>query len=80
MLNRCFISRESIKLIWIHAEESVMKSCFYCKKCDKCNKYDEIRNECETKEFNSFNKEVRNWEVMYRGNGKHKHLKIKPRD
>ena len=37
-------------------------------------------DECKTNGLMSFNKEVKNWEVIYRGNEKHKHLKIKPRD
>ena len=78
MPNRRFMSRESLKLIWIHAEDDLMKSCFYCKKCKKCNKIYEIRDECKAKGFLSFNKEVKNLEVMYRR--KNKHIKIKPRD
>ena len=72
------MSRESLKLIWTHAEDDVMKSCFYCKNCGKCDKFYKIMNECKTKGFLCFNKEVKCWEVIYRG--KNKHFEIKPRD
>ena len=71
-------SRESLKLIWIRAEENVMKSCFYCRKCANCSKFYEIMIECKVKGVLSFNKEVKNWEVMHKG--KNKHFKLKPRD
>ena len=55
------MSRESLKLIWMRAQDDVIsKSCFYCKKCEKCNKLYEIKDECKVKGFLSFNKEVRN--------------------
>ena len=73
-----FVPREFLKLIWMHAEDDVMKSCFYCKMCQKCNKFHEIRNECNAKDFLTFNKEVKNWKVTHRG--KNKHFKIIPRD
>ena len=72
--HRRFVSREFLKLIWMRAEDDVMKSCFYCKMCQKCNKLYEIWNECNAKGFLSFNKEVKNWEVTYRA--KNKHFKI----
>ena len=74
------MSRESLKLIWMDAEDDVMQSYLYCKKCQKCNNFYEIMDECKTNGLMSFNKEVKNWEVIYRGNEKHKHFKIKPRD
>ena len=55
-----------------------MKSCFYCRKCEKCIKFYEIMNEYKAKGLLTFNKELKNWEVIYRG--KNKHFKIKPRD
>ena len=64
---RRFMSRESLKLIWMHAEDDVMKSCFYCKKCEKRDKFYKIMNERKAKGFLSFNKEVKCSEVMYRG-------------
>ena len=70
--------RESVKLVWMHAEDDVMKNCFYCKNCEKCNKFYEIMTECQAKGLLSFNKDVQNWEVMRRG--KNKHFKIRPRD
>ena len=79
MPNRRFMLREFLKLIWMNAEDDVMKSCFYCRKCGKCNKFYEIMDECNAKGFLSFNKEVKNYEVIYRGK-KNKHFKIKPRD
>ena len=78
MLIRRFMSRESLKLIWMHAEDDVTKSCFYCRKCEKCIKFYEIMSECKKKGFLSFNIEVNNWEVTYRGK-KNKHFKIKLR-
>ena len=69
------MARESLKLIWTHAEDDVMKICFYCRKCEKCNKFYEIMDECKAKDLLSFNIEVKNWEVIYRG--KNKHFKIK---
>ena len=78
MPNRRFMLRESLKLIWKDAENDVMKSCFYCKKCEKCKRFYEIRDECETKGFLSFRKEVLSCKVIYRG--KNKYFKIKPRD
>ena len=39
MLNPCFILSEFLELIWMHAEDDVMKSCLYCRKCEKCNKF-----------------------------------------
>lgn len=39
MPNQHFMSRESLQLIWLHAEEDVMENCFYCKKCKKCDKF-----------------------------------------
>ena len=71
MSNRRFMSIESLKLIWMHAEDDVMKSCFCCKKCEKRKKFYKIRNECETKGFLSFDKEVTSWEVIYREKNKH---------
>ena len=65
MSKRDVISRESLKLIWIRAEEDVMKSCFYCRKCAKCSKFYEIMTECKAKGLLSFNKEVKNWEVIF---------------
>ena len=41
-------------------------------------KFYKIMNKYKAKGFRSFNKEVKCWEVMYRG--KNKHFKIKPRD
>ena len=76
MSKRHVMSRKSLKLIWIRAEEDVMKSCFYCRKCGKCSKFYEIMTECKAKGFLSFNKEVKNWEFM---RGKNKYFKIKPR-
>ena len=55
-----------------------MKSCFYCRKCANCSKFYEIMIECKVKGVLSFNKEVKNWEVMHKG--KNKHFKLKPRD
>ena len=78
MPNQRFMSRESLKLIWTHAEDDVMKSYFYCRKCEKCNNFYDIMDECKAKYLLSFNKEVKNWEAVYRG--KNKHFKIKPRD
>ena len=78
MSHRCIMLRESLKLIWIHAEDDVMNSCFYCKKCEKCDKFYKIINECKAKGFLSFSKEVKCWEVNY--TGRNKHFKIKPRD
>ena len=78
MSHRSFMSRESLKLIWMHAQDDVTKSCFYCKKCEKCNKLYEIKDECKVKGFLSFNKEVRNRGVMHKG--KNRHFKINPRD
>ena len=72
------MSRESLKSIWIHAEEDVMKSYFYCRKCAKCSKFYDIMTECKSKGLLSFHNEVKNWEVMRRE--KNKHFKIKPRD
>ena len=51
---------------------------FYCKDYEKCNKPYEILTECKAKVLLSFNKEVKNWEVIHRE--KNKHFKIKPRD
>ena len=51
MSKRHVMSRKSLKLIGIHAEEDVMKSCFYCRKCEKCNKFYEIMTECKAKVF-----------------------------
>ena len=65
MPNRRFMSRESLKLIWAHAEEDVKKSCFYCSKCEKCNKFYEIMGECKAKGLLCFNMEVKNWEAIY---------------
>ena len=70
--------KRSLKLIWIRAEEDVIKSCFYCRECARCSKFYETMTECKAKGLLSFNKEVTNWEVMSRG--KNKHFKIKPRD
>ena len=70
MSYRRFMSRESLKLIWIQAEDDVMKSCFYCKKCEKCGKFYKIMNECKTKGFLGFNKKVKCREVMYTGKSK----------
>ena len=53
--HRRFMLRESLKLIWIKAENDVMKSCFYCKKCEMCDKFYKIMNECKAKGFLSFN-------------------------
>ena len=78
MSHRRIMLRKSLKLILIHAEDDVMKSCFYCKMCEKCDKFYKIMNECKTKGFLSFNKEVKCWEVIVRG--KNKHFKIKPVD
>ena len=78
MPNRRFMLRESLQLIWMCADDDKMNSCFYCRKCEKCNKFYEIMNECKVKRFLSFNKEVKNWEVIHRG--KNKHFKIKPGD
>ena len=78
MPHRRIMSRESLKLISIRAEDDVVKSCFYCKKCEKFNKFYNIMNECKEKDFLSFNEEVKCWEVVYRG--KNKHFKTKPRD
>ena len=58
MPHKRIMSRESLKLVWIHAEDDVMKSCFYCKKCEKCNKFYTIMNECKAKGFLSFIEEV----------------------
>lgn len=55
-----------------------MKTRFYCKDCKKCNKYYEILTECMAKVLLSFNKQVKNWEVMHKE--KNKHFKIKPKD
>lgn len=77
--HRRFISRESLKLIWMRAEDDVMKICFYCNKCEKCNKFYKIMPECKKEGFLSFNKEVNNWEVTYRGK-KNRYFKIKLRD
>ena len=72
------MSRESLKLIWMNAENEMwMGGCRYCKKCKLCNKYFEIMNECKTKGLLTFHKEVKAYEVMYRG--KNKHFKVKPR-
>ena len=49
MSKRDVISRDSLKLIWIRAEEDVMKSCFYCRKCAKCSKFYEIMTERKAK-------------------------------
>ena len=49
MPNSRFMLRESLKLIWMHAEDDVMKRVFYCKKCEKCNKFYVIMNECKAK-------------------------------
>ena len=62
----------------MHAEDDVLKICFYCRKCEKCNKFYETMDECKAKGLLSFNKEVKNWEVIYRG--KNKHFSIRPRD
>ena len=62
----------------MHPEDDVMKTRFYCKDYEKCNKPYEILTECKTKVLLSFNKEVKNWEVIHRE--KNKHFKIKPRD
>ena len=69
-----------MKLIWSQAESKVMQvqGCFYCGKCENCNKFIEIENECKAKGLLSFNADVKNWEVVYRG--KNKHFKIIPRD
>ena len=80
MAHQRFMWRESLKLTWIPAEDDVMKNCFYCKNCEKCNKFYETMDECKRKGLVSYNKEVKNWEVIYRGNGNNKHFKIKPRD
>ena len=53
--HRRFMLRESLKLIWIKAENDVMKSCFYCKKCETCDKFYKIMNECKAKGFVRFN-------------------------
>ena len=79
MPNRRFMSRKSLKLIWMYAEDDVMERCSYCRKCKKCNEFYETMNECKTKGFLSFNKEVKNWEVIYRVKI-NKLFKIKPRD
>ena len=71
MSNKCLMSIESLKLTWMPDEDDVMKSCFYCKRCEKRKKFYKIRNECETKGFLSFNKEVTSWEVIYREKNKH---------
>ena len=73
------MSREFLQLIWMYAEDDVMKSCYYCRKCERCYKFYEIMNECKAKGFLSFNKEVKNCEVIYRKK-KNKPFKIKPRD
>ena len=66
--HRRFMSRESLKLIWMNAEtEMRMSGCHYSKKCKLCDKYFEIMNECKAKGLLTFNKEVETWEVMYRG-------------
>ena len=67
MSHQRFMSRESLKLIWMQAEDDVVKSCFYCKKCEECDKFYKIMNECKAKGFLSFTKEVKCWEVIYRG-------------
>ena len=60
MPHRCFMSRESQKLICVHAEDNVMKSCFYCKNCEKCNTFSEIISECKANGLLSFIREVKN--------------------
>ena len=35
MSNQHIMSRKHLKLIWATAEDAVMNSCFYCKKCEK---------------------------------------------
>ena len=79
MPNRRYMSRESLKLIWTHAEDDVRKNCYYCRKCEKCKKFCDIRDECKAKDLRSINKEVNNWEVIYRGK-KNIHFKLNPRD
>ena len=54
------MSGEFLQLIWMYAEDDVMKSCYYCRKCERCYKFYEIMNECKAKGFLSFNKEVKN--------------------
>ena len=75
---RQFKSKESVKLIWSQAESKVVQGCFYCGNSENCNKFIEIENECKAKGLLSFNADVKNWEVVYRG--KNKHFKIIPRD
>ena len=62
--------KDSVKLIWIQAESKVMQGCFYCGKCENCNKFLEIENECKTKDLLSFNRNIKNWEVVNRGKNK----------
>ena len=78
IMPRQFKSKESVKLIWMQAKSKVMQGCFYCGKCESCNKFLEIENECKAKVLLNFNKDMKNWEVAYRG--KNKHFKITPQE
>ena len=78
MPNQCFMSRESVKLIWMQARNDVTNGCLYCKNFEQCNKLYGIMIECKAKSLLNFNKVVKNWEVMRRE--KNNHFKIKPRD
>ena len=75
---RQFTSKESVKLIWMQAESKVMQGCFYCGKCESCNNFLEIENECKAKVLLNFNKDMKDWELAYRG--KNKHFKITPQE
>ena len=75
---RQFKFKESVKLTWMQAESKVMQGCFHCGKCGNCNKSLEIEKECKSKGLLSFNADVKNWEVVFRG--KNEHFKIIPRD
>ena len=61
----------------MQAGSKVMQGYFFCRECENCDNFFEIEDECKVKGLLTFNKEVMNWEVFYRG--KSKHFKIIPR-
>ena len=57
-----FAERQSEKSIR-RSEIDVIRKCYYCKSCKKCDKFYSIKSELEKKDFFTFNKQIKYWDV-----------------
>ena len=58
-----FADRQKTEKILKNIEKTIKKQCFYCKACSNCQKFETYKKEFDRRDFWSFNKPIKCWDV-----------------